>query len=89
MPLSALGHFSYGLESAVVWERDREPTITVESDVAHGAQGIDVELDRQGARYPALPATGGYDIEVGGPSTDKGAGLDRLQTPLLPLARRS
>jgi hypothetical protein len=26
----------------VVWERDRRPTITVQADVQHGAQGIDV-----------------------------------------------
>ena len=42
VPLAALGRFSYGLEYGVVWERDRQPTITVQSDVQHNAQGIDV-----------------------------------------------
>ena len=42
VPLAALGHFTYGLEYGVVWERDRQPTITVQADVQHGAQGIDV-----------------------------------------------
>ena len=42
VPLAALGRFTYGLEYGVVWERDRQPTITVQADVRHGAQGIDV-----------------------------------------------
>src|SRR6185437_11330585 len=42
VPLAALGRFTYGLEYGVIWERDREPTITVQSDVQHNAQGIDV-----------------------------------------------
>src|SRR6202043_4273563 len=42
VPLAALGRFTYGLEYGVVWERDRQPTITVQSDAQHPAQGIDV-----------------------------------------------
>jgi multidrug efflux pump len=42
VPLAALGHFSYGLEYGVMWERDRQPIITVQSDAKNGAQGIDV-----------------------------------------------
>ncbi|MDB6083250.1 MAG: multidrug transporter AcrB, partial [Gammaproteobacteria bacterium] len=42
VPLAALGRFTYGLEYGVVWERDRQPAIIVQSDVRPGAQGIDV-----------------------------------------------
>ena len=89
VPLSALGHFSYGLESAVVWERDREPTITVESDVAHGAQGIDVtnRIDKALATLRSqLPA--GYHIEVGGPVEEnaKAQASINVQMPLLVVA---
>ena len=38
----ARARLRYGLEYGVVWERDRQPTITVQSDVQHNAQGIDV-----------------------------------------------
>ena len=39
------------LEYGVIWERDRQPTITVQSDVHGDAQGIDVtQRDRQEAR---------------------------------------
>src|SRR6266852_3369189 len=68
VPLAALGRFTYGLEYGVVWERDRQPTITVQSDVQHGAQGIDVtnRIDQALARVHAeLPA--GYHVEIGGP----------------------
>jgi multidrug efflux pump len=67
VPLSALGRFTYGLEYGVIWERDREPTITIQSDVQHNAQGIDVtnQVDRKlGALRKQLPV--GYRIEIGG-----------------------
>ena len=49
VPLGSLGQLRYGLEYAVIWERDRQPTITVQADVVAGAQGIDVThaLDKQ------------------------------------------
>jgi multidrug efflux pump len=67
IPLAQLGHTRYGLEYAVVWERDRQPCITVESDTLNGAQGVDVtaSLDRKlNAVRRSLPV--GYHIEVGG-----------------------
>jgi multidrug efflux pump subunit AcrB len=67
VPLSALGRFNYGLEYAVVWERDRQPTVTVQADVRHGAQGIDVTTridEALGALHAQLPV--GYRIEIGG-----------------------
>jgi multidrug efflux pump subunit AcrB len=67
VPLAAVGRFTYGLEYGVIWERDREPTITVQSDVQHNAQGIDVtnRVDKMLAPLrKQLPV--GYRIEIGG-----------------------
>ncbi len=67
VPLAALGRFTYGLEYGVVWERDRQPTITVQADVQHNAQGIDVtnKVDAQLAPLrKQLPV--GYRVEIGG-----------------------
>jgi multidrug efflux pump len=67
VPLASLGTFSYGLEYGVVWERDRRPTINVQSDVQHNAQGIDVtaHIEKSLAKLrTTLPS--GYRIEVGG-----------------------
>ncbi len=89
IPLAALGRFSYGLEYGVVWERDRQPTITVQSDVRAGAQGIDVttQVDRALAPLRArLPA--GYRIEIGGAVEEnaKAQGSINAQMPLLAVA---
>jgi multidrug efflux pump len=67
VPLASLGTFSYGLEYGVVWERDRRPTINVQSDVQHNAQGIDVTARLEKA-LTNLRATlpSGYRIEIGG-----------------------
>jgi multidrug efflux pump subunit AcrB len=67
VPLAALGRFTYGLEYGVIWERDRLPTINIQADVQHGAQGIDVtnKVDEAlGAVRKQLPV--GYRIEIGG-----------------------
>jgi multidrug efflux pump len=67
IPLAALGRFTYGLEYGVIWERDREPTITVQADVQHNAQGIDVtnRVDNALATVRRqLPV--GYRVEIGG-----------------------
>lgn len=67
IPLTALGRFTYDLEYGFIWERDRLPTITVQSDVKNNAQGIDVTHRVDGAlaqARKALPV--GYDIEIGG-----------------------
>jgi multidrug efflux pump subunit AcrB len=67
IPLTALGRFTYGLEYGFIWERDRLPTITVQSDVKHNAQGIDVTHRVDGLLAQVrktLPI--GYDIEIGG-----------------------
>jgi multidrug efflux pump subunit AcrB len=51
----------------VIWERDRQPTVIVEADVQHNAQGIDVTHRIDSLLAPvrkALPV--GYRIEIGG-----------------------
>jgi multidrug efflux pump subunit AcrB len=67
IPLAALGSFDYGLEYGVIWERNRQPTITVQADVRHNAQGINVTQRIDQMLKPvrqALPV--GYRVEVGG-----------------------
>ena len=86
VPLSALGHFTYGLEYGVVWERDRQPTITVQADVQHGAQGINVTnvLDAKLATLrEQLPV--GYRIEIGGAVEEnaKAQASINVQMPIL------
>jgi multidrug efflux pump len=89
VPLAALGRFTYGLEYGVVWERDRQPTITVQADVQHNAQGIDVttRIDKAlGALRQRLPV--GYRIEIGGAVEEnaKAQGSINAQMPLLAVA---
>jgi multidrug efflux pump subunit AcrB len=89
VPLSALGRFTYGLEYGVVWERDRQPTITVQSDVQHNAQGIDVttRIDKALATLrQRLPV--GYRIDIGGAVEEnaKAQGSINAQMPLLAVA---
>ncbi|HSC48199.1 MAG TPA: efflux RND transporter permease subunit, partial [Gammaproteobacteria bacterium] len=67
VPLAQLVKPVYGLEYGVVWERDRQPTVTVRADTMPGAQGIDVTnaIDAKlGELRSTLPI--GYRIEVGG-----------------------
>ncbi|SAL83872.1 acriflavin resistance protein [Caballeronia terrestris] len=86
VPLGTLGRVVNDLEYGVIWERDRQPTITVQSDVKAGAQGIDVtnainkKLD---ALRPTLPV--GYRIEVGGPVEENAKGQTSInaQMPIM------
>jgi multidrug efflux pump subunit AcrB len=89
VPLAALGRFTYGLEYGVVWERNREPTITVQADVRPGAQGIDVtgRIDKAlAALRQSLPS--GYRIEIGGSVEEnaKAQASINVQMPLLVIA---
>ncbi|WP_241015052.1 efflux RND transporter permease subunit, partial [Burkholderia sp. Ac-20379] len=89
VPLGSLGQFRNTLEYGVVWERDRQPTITVQSDVRAGAQGIDVtktidkQLDTLRAQLPV-----GYRIEIGGSVEESGKAQASInaQMPLLAIA---
>jgi multidrug efflux pump len=89
VPLGALGHLRNTLEYGVIWERDRQPTITVQADVRGNAPSIDVtrELDRALAPQRAqLPL--GYRIEVGGSAeqSEKGQASINAQMPLMAIA---
>lgn len=67
VPLSQIANPVYGLEYGVIWERDREPTVTVRADTVGNAQAIDVTkaIDARLAGLRAqLPL--GYRIDVGG-----------------------
>jgi multidrug efflux pump subunit AcrB len=86
IPLAALGSFSYDLDYAVVWERDRQPAITVQSDVLGNAQGIDVTnsvFAHLAQLREQLPT--GYRIEVGGAVEQNGKAQASIfaQLPLM------
>ncbi|WP_088138943.1 efflux RND transporter permease subunit [Achromobacter xylosoxidans] len=89
VPLGSLGHVRYDLEYGVIWERDRQPTITVQADVAAGAQGIDVTraIDAKlNTLRAGLPV--GYRVEVGGPVEESAKGQSSInaQMPLMAVA---
>jgi multidrug efflux pump subunit AcrB len=89
VPLASLGHLRPTLEYGVIWERDRQPTITVQADVRGNAQGIDVTntIDRAlGAERAQLPL--GYRIEVGGSVEESAKGQSSInaQMPLMAIA---
>ncbi|WP_341315501.1 efflux RND transporter permease subunit [Paraburkholderia sp. IMGN_8] len=89
VPLGALGHLRNDLEYGVIWERDRQPTITVQSDVMAGAQGIDVTHAVDNALSQirdSLPV--GYRIEVGGSVEESGKGQTSInaQMPIMIIA---
>ncbi|SAL73857.1 acriflavin resistance protein [Caballeronia choica] len=86
VPLGTLGRVVSDLEYGVIWERDRQPTITVQSDVKAGTQGIDVTnaIDRKLESLRAsLPV--GYRIEVGGPVEENAKGQTSInaQMPIM------
>jgi multidrug efflux pump subunit AcrB len=89
VPLAALGHFTYGLEYGVIWERNRQPSITVQSDVQHGAQGINVTTKVDAALAQVrkeMPV--GYRVEIGGSVEENGKAQASInaQMPLLLVA---
>ncbi|MBC8642555.1 efflux RND transporter permease subunit [Caballeronia sp. EK] len=89
VPLGSLGHVRNTLEYGVIWERDRQPTITVQADVRGDAQGIDVTRDIEHALTAVrskLPV--GYRIEVGGAVEEsvKGQTSINAEMPLMIIA---
>jgi multidrug efflux pump subunit AcrB len=89
VPLTSLGRLRYDLEYGVIWERDREPTITVDSDVRSSAQGLDVtqRIDQGlGATRASLPP--GYRIQIGGSVEENAKAQNSIveQMPLLGIA---
>nr|WP_279197411.1 efflux RND transporter permease subunit [Ralstonia mannitolilytica] len=89
VPLGALGHMQNKLEYGVIWERDRQPTITVQADVRGNAQGIGVTRDIDQAladERAKLPV--GYRIQIGGAVEEsvKGQTSINAEMPLMIIA---
>ncbi|MFT0170738.1 efflux RND transporter permease subunit [Paraburkholderia mimosarum] len=89
VPLGSLGHVRDTLEYGVIWERDRQPTITVQADVRGDAQGIDVTHGIENALTAVrakLPV--GYRIEMGGAVEEsvKGQTSINAEMPLMIIA---
>jgi multidrug efflux pump len=89
IPLGQLGRVRYGLEYGVIWERDRQPSITVQAETRDGVQGLDVSnaIDKKlDAIRSHLPV--GYGVQVGGPveENQKAQGSINAQMPLLLIA---
>jgi multidrug efflux pump len=88
VPVTQIAKLEHTLEPGIVWRRDRQPTITVRSDVRGDAQGpdvaakIDSTLDRIRAGLPL-----GYRIEIGGAVEDSQRGQRSIAAgaPLLVL----
>ena len=86
IPLGQLVKVHYGVEYGVIWERDRRPTITVQSDTIPSAQPMDVarqldtKLDDIRATLPL-----GYHIEIGGAVEENGKaqGSINVQVPIM------
>lgn len=84
IPLASLGRFTYGVENAVIWERDRQPTIIVQADTARGVQPISItnELNQSLASVRAqLPP--GYRISTGGSLEENEKGQRSIDAKLL------
>ena len=84
IPLASLGRFTYGLEDAVIWERDRQPTVTVQADVVHGAQSIDVAKQVDKSLEPIrahLPP--GYRIQIGGAVEENAKGQKSINAQVI------
>jgi multidrug efflux pump subunit AcrB len=67
VPLGAFATLRYGLEQPIVWQRDREPTITVKASVANGmlpsavTAALKPSIDKFTAELPAR-----YHLAIGG-----------------------
>jgi multidrug efflux pump subunit AcrB len=86
IPLGQLVKVQYGVEYGVIWERDRQPTITVQSDTVPSAQPMDVagQLDKKlNDIRTTLPL--GYHIQIGGAVEENGKaqGSINAQMPIM------
>ena len=73
VPLAQVASIAYQQDYGVVWERDRLPTITVQSDTIAGVQAITLGRDWD-HKLEALRATlpSGYHIDIGGAVEENG-----------------
>jgi multidrug efflux pump len=67
IPLGQLGRVRYGLEYGVIWERDRQPSITVQGETRERRAGTRCDQrDRPQTRRRTQPPAGRLSVEVGG-----------------------
>ncbi|WP_419690756.1 efflux RND transporter permease subunit [Burkholderia theae] len=89
VPLGTIGHVRDTLEYGVIWERDRQPTVTVQADVRGEAPSIGVTRTIDGT-LATLRATlpTDYRIEIGGAAEEsmKGQTSINAQMPLMIIA---
>ena len=67
VPLIQIGTIEYGQELPLIWRRDRQPTLTVQADVAQGIQpetAVQALQPKIAAFSAKLPA--GYRVAIGG-----------------------
>ncbi|WP_026791722.1 efflux RND transporter permease subunit [Pleomorphomonas oryzae] len=67
VPLSQVAQVDYGLESPLMWRRDRRPTLTIAADAAPGTMPASIVEALKGPIHDlaaSLPA--GYRIDLGG-----------------------
>lgn len=85
IPLSHVGEVEVLMEEPVLRRRDREPTMTVQGDIAEGLQPPDVSAEITRQLQPimeALPA--GYRIEEAG-SIEESGKASRAMLPIFPI----
>ena len=86
VPLAQIAQFRYGQEEAIIWRRERLPTITVRADLVPGIQAATVvadlgkAIDAVSARLPP-----GYRLETGGTvgESDKGQNSVTAVVPVM------
>jgi multidrug efflux pump len=79
VPLAQIAEIRYDFEPGVVWRRNRQPAITVRSDLRDGIQGPVVSqqvLAKIADLKASLPA--GYSIETGGAIEDSARGSSSI-----------
>ncbi len=85
VPLSQIASVDYGQEYPIVWRRDRQPTVTVQADVAPGIQSATV-VQALAPKIEALNASlpSGYHIAVGG-TVEESSKAESSVAAVLPL----
>jgi multidrug efflux pump subunit AcrB len=85
VPLSQIASVDYGQEYPIVWRRDRLPTVTVQADLAPGAQAATL-VEALAPKITALNASlpSGYHVETGG-TVEESAKAQASVIAVLPL----
>jgi multidrug efflux pump subunit AcrB len=85
VPITAVASFVPAMEYPLIWRRDRQPTVTVQADPAHGAQAKSIasRIEAKLASFEkSLPP--GYSVSVGG-TPEASARSIRSVVTVLPL----